>query len=81
LRESGSLEQDADVVCLLHREEAYHQHDEDWISKNQDKAGMAELIIAKQRNGPTGVVNLTWDRNSTRFKDYSGREAPDYIPI
>ena len=81
LRESGSLEQDADVVCLLHREEAYHQGEEQWLRDNQDKVGKAELIIAKQRNGPTGVVNLTWDRSCTRFKDYSSHEAPDYVPI
>ncbi len=81
LRESGSLEQDADVVCLLHREEAFHQNDDDWIRDNQDKIGLAELIVAKQRNGPTGTVKLTWNQDCTRFKDYSGREAPDYIPI
>ena len=81
LRESGSLEQDADVVCLLHREEYYHQGEDDWAKNNQEKVGVAELIIAKQRNGPTGVVTLTWDQNSTRFRDYSGREAPDDIPI
>ncbi|GDY00125.1 hypothetical protein LBMAG48_25280 [Phycisphaerae bacterium] len=68
LRESGSIEQDADVVILLHREEYYHVQNEDWKMENPDKVGIAELIIAKQRNGPTGVVKLAWDNKTTRFK-------------
>ena len=59
LRESGSLEQDADVVALLHRP-AYYTHDKDDHS--------AELIIAKQRNGPTGKVNLTFISQYMRFE-------------
>lgn len=70
LRESGSIEQDADVVMLLHREEYYHTQEPDWAQQNPGKVGLAELIIAKQRNGPTGVVRLTWDTATTRFKDY-----------
>ncbi len=77
LRESGSLEQDADVVGLLHREAYYHKGDEDWAMANSDKADVAELIIAKQRNGPTDVVKMTWHEASTRFRDYSPRSAPD----
>jgi hypothetical protein len=69
LRESGSIEQDADVVILLHREEYYHVQDEDWKTENPDKIGIAELIIAKQRNGPTGIVKLHWDNKTTRFKN------------
>ena len=69
LRESGSLEQDADVVLLLHREEYYHIGDEDWKAENPDKLGVAEIIIAKQRNGPTGTVKLAWDASTTRFKN------------
>lgn len=69
LRESGSIEQDADVVILLHREEYYHVQDEDWKIENPDKIGVAELIIAKQRNGPTGVVKLFWDNKTTRFRN------------
>ena len=72
LRESGSLEQDADVVLLLHREEYYHIGDDEWLNENPDKRGVAEIIIAKQRNGPTGTVNLTWDAQTTRFKNYAG---------
>ena len=73
LRESGSLEQDADVVLLLHREEYYHIGDPDWLNdpNNADKMGVAEIIIAKQRNGPTGTVRLTWDSNTTRFKNHA----------
>ncbi len=72
LRESGSIEQDADVVMLLHREEYYHKGDEEWMADpdNEEKIGLAELIIAKQRNGPTGVVKFTWDAKTTRFKSH-----------
>jgi replicative DNA helicase len=61
LRESGALEQDADVVILIFREDAYN-HDPD-----SENAGIAELILAKQRNGPTGVVKLAFLREQTRF--------------
>ncbi len=67
LRESGSIEQDADVIVLLHREDYYHTQDENWAIENPDKVGVAELIVAKQRNGPTGVVRLRWDARTTRF--------------
>lgn len=70
LRESGSIEQDADVVLLLHREEYYHRGDEEWEQANPEKVNLAELIVAKQRNGPTGLVKLTWDSRATRFKDH-----------
>jgi replicative DNA helicase len=69
LRESGSIEQDADVIMLLHREEYYHVQDEDWKAENPDKIGIAEIIIAKQRNGPTGVSKLYWDSKTTRFRN------------
>jgi len=67
LRESGSIEQDADVIMLLHRESYYHQRDSEWSRENAERENLAELIIAKQRNGPTGVIELEWDRSSTRF--------------
>jgi len=76
LRESGAIEQDADVVTMLHREEYYHRSDPEWIEHNPDKRGLAELIIAKQRNGPTGVVKLTWDSHATAFRDHSDAHAP-----
>jgi replicative DNA helicase len=72
LRESGSIEQDADVICLLHREEYYHIQNPEWIEENPDKRGLAELILAKQRNGPTGTVELTWDNRVTRFRNHEG---------
>ena len=71
LRESGSIEQDADVVALLHREAYYHVGDQAWQDENQDRMNETELIIAKQRNGPTDVVKLTWDARLTRFKSYA----------
>ncbi len=69
LRESGSIEQDADVIMMLHRE-AYYHHDEEWRDENPDKVNLAEVILAKQRNGPTGTVKLVWDSRSTRFNEY-----------
>jgi replicative DNA helicase len=62
LRESGALEQDADVVILIFREEMYKQTNEP-----SETDGIAELILAKQRNGPTGIVKLAFLRQQTRF--------------
>ena len=76
LKESGAIEQDADVVSMLHREEYYHQNDPAWIENNEEKRGVAELIIAKQRNGPTGVVPLVWDSRCTKFRNYSPSSPP-----
>ncbi|MCH2138150.1 MAG: replicative DNA helicase [Phycisphaerales bacterium] len=75
LRESGAIEQDADVVLLLHREAYYHSDDE-WRDEHPDLLNLAEVIVAKQRNGPTGRVKLTWESSSTRFHDYTGRTDP-----
>lgn len=66
---SGSIEQDADVILLLHRPEYYHIQDANWIQEHPEMAGLAELIIAKNRNGPTGIVNLDWDAATTRFSN------------
>jgi len=66
LRESGSIEQDADVVILLHREDYYHRREKDFQPNNN-----AELIIAKQRNGPTGSVELIFREKFTRFENAS----------
>lgn len=71
LRESGSLEQDADVIILLHREDYYHIGDESYEPTN-----VAELIVAKQRNGPTGTVKLVFDRASTQFRNMSASHNP-----
>ncbi|MGH9651318.1 MAG: DnaB-like helicase C-terminal domain-containing protein, partial [Terriglobales bacterium] len=65
LRESGSIEQDADVVMFIFREEVYKPDD-------PDLDGLAELIIAKQRNGPTGKLSLVFLKKSTRFESRAG---------
>ena len=75
LRESGSIEQDADVIMLLHREEYYHP-DQEWRDANPDKIGEARIEIAKQRNGPTGSFRLTWNSRTTRFHNYSPASPP-----
>jgi replicative DNA helicase len=62
LRESGSIEQDADVVGFIFREEVYHRD-------REDLRGLAELIIAKQRNGPVGTVNLVFLHSQTKFEN------------
>lgn len=80
LRESGSIEQDADVVMLLHREAYYHIGDAAWQEENADKQNLAEVIIAKQRNGPTDVVKLTWDQSTTRFKSYASYGGSTGLP-
>jgi replicative DNA helicase len=61
LRESGSIEQDADVVMFIYREEVY--------KPDEENQGKAELIIAKQRNGPTGIVKLAFLRQYTKFEN------------
>lgn len=74
LRESGSIEQDADVVLFLYRPERYLASREEAIE--QGVAGLAELIIAKQRNGPTGMVPLFFRGESTRFESRTDRPEP-----
>lgn len=70
LRESGSVEQDSDVVVLLHREDAY--------DKESARAGEIDLIVAKHRNGPTGTVTLAWQGHYARISDMA--PEPPYIP-
>ena len=73
LRESGAIEQDADVVMLLHREEMRHRPG---TAEYREAQGKADLIIAKQRNGPVGTIPLTWMWQYTRFEAFSPREGP-----
>jgi replicative DNA helicase len=71
LRESGSIEQDADVVMLLHREDYYRMSEPDFQPDN-----IAEVIVAKQRNGPTGTIKLTFSNKTTRFENLSTAVDP-----
>jgi replicative DNA helicase len=71
LRESGSIEQDADVVMILHREDYYKMSEPDFQPDN-----IAEIIIAKQRNGPTGTIKLTFLNKTVRFENQSTSMDP-----
>ena len=74
LRESGAIEQDADLVMFVHREEYYQTNDED----RERVRGQAEIIIAKQRNGPIGDVKLLWQNDFTRFVNLEHRPHDEF---
>jgi replicative DNA helicase len=69
LRESGSIEQDADLIMFIYRDEVYHE--------NSESKGIAEIIIGKQRNGPIGTSRLTFQGQFSRFDNYAGPEFSD----
>jgi len=73
LRESGAIEQDADVVMFVHREEYYLRGEE-----QKEHEGLAEIIIAKQRNGPVGEVELRWEKKYTRFQNLAPERLQEF---
>lgn len=75
LRESGAIEQDADVVMFVHREEYYHTHEE---AVEKGICGQADIIVAKQRNGPTGDVKLAWFDKFTRFENLAQKPYEEF---
>ena len=86
LRESGTIEQDADIVMFVYREEYYLEQQkpdessdrfDKWVEKMERARGLAEVIIGKQRHGPTGTVPLAFNKETTRFTD---RANPEYLP-
>jgi replicative DNA helicase len=74
LRESGSIEQDADLVAFLYREDYYRQNEE-------EHDGLADVILAKHRNGPIGTKKLVFLNRFPKFADYSGQERPVERPV
>src|SRR5499427_31895 len=88
LRESGSIEQDADVVLFIFREEYYHQMRKpteanrekfaEWLAEGERVEGKAEVIIGKQRHGPTGTVELQFDGAVTRFANLDTAHRPAF---
>jgi replicative DNA helicase len=79
LRESGSIEQDADVVMFIYRDEYYYKNEEEWVTSHPDREfprEEADVIIAKHRNGPTGRVKLRFRQNLAKFESLGSIEQP-----
>ncbi|MCH7889556.1 MAG: replicative DNA helicase [Proteobacteria bacterium] len=90
LRESGAIEQDADVVMFIYREEYYERRKEpkegtdkhiDWQNKMNEINHLAEVIVAKQRSGPIGRVDLVFDPMTTKFTTLDRRHDPEDVPF
>ncbi|MCH8814834.1 MAG: replicative DNA helicase [Chloroflexi bacterium] len=83
LRESGSIEQDADVVMFIYREDKYMSREE-WARQHPDRpadsypAGITQIVVAKHRNGPTGTIHLRFREKIARFEDLLVREVEDW---
>jgi replicative DNA helicase len=71
LRESGAIEQDADTIILLHRDDVAHRGDEAWYQANPDKLNIARLDVAKQRNGPCDCFKLTFVPSTAKYTNYN----------
>jgi replicative DNA helicase len=76
LRDSGAIEQDADLVLFIHRPEMYQDLRAKAEKEGKNLEGIAEIQLAKHRNGPTGLVELQFRKNITRFVEHSDREPP-----
>lgn len=79
LRESGAIEQDADIVCFIHRPEYYRITEDD---QGNSLVGIAEIIVAKHRNGPTGIANMRFDGEYARFQNLDdNRVGTKYVEL